>query len=157
MKFRSVYVVLPILMSLIISLLAACGDRSPEASPTATPSPLQMEIEAAIAQFEAQNIDRYTMRVTYRKRGWNPQIMDLEVAGGQAIILEQNCIPERTCGLRPVEAADFTLDNIFAVVREQAALHEGIFEIAYHDTYGFPRIIATSVGGYEISNFQPVE
>ena len=157
MKTRPVHVVPLILISLTILLLAACGGGSPAATPTPTPSPMQMEIEAAIAQFEAQGIADYTMRVTYRKRGWNPQIMDLAVTDGQAAILEQNCIPERTCGLRPVEAADFTLDSIFTVVREQAALHEGIIEIAYHDAYGFPRIIATSVGAYEISNFQPVE
>ena len=95
------------------------------------------------------------MQVTYRKEGWSPQILQLRVEEGEVEIEKQSCIPERTCGLRAVEAEDFALDAIFAVVLEQAALH-GVGHVAYNEAFGFPRIIATSEGSYEISDFRPL-
>lgn len=158
MKNRPVLFTVFILLLLTLPFLAACDGGEPVATPTPTPSPLQLEIEEAISQFEALEVDDYTVRVTYRRPAWDPQIMDIEVVDGQATILDQNCIPERNCGLRDVEAADFTLPAIFAVVRQQAAFPEGITQISYHDEYGFPRIIATAEeGSFEISNFQPTE
>lgn len=157
MKTRPVTVSILCLLSLTFLFLVACGGE--EAEPTPTPSPLQLEIEEAISQFEAQDIDTYTMRVTYRRRRWNPQVIDLEVVDGEATIVDQDCIPGQNCYIQPdLDANDFTLPAIFAVIREQATLHEGIFQITYHDEYGFPRIVATAEeGAFEISNFQPAE
>ena len=122
---------------------------------TPTLSPLQQELQHSAEAWQAHNIDSYTMQVTYRKGSWHPQILQIRVVSGVAEIEEHDCMPERDCGLRSVEAEDFSIDAILAAVLAQATIN-GVDHVVYHEDYAFPRISQTANGSYEISNFKPL-
>jgi hypothetical protein len=145
-------------MLLVVSFLfclslAACGGGEP---PEPTLTPLQIELQESIQAWEAHGIDSYTMQVTFRKAGWHPQIMNIRVEAGAAEIEDQTCMPERTCYERPLEAADYSIDAILALIAEQLAVN-GVSQAVFHEEYSFPRITKTLVGEFEISDFKPLD
>ncbi len=133
-------------------MMAGCGAGEP---PEPTLTPLQLELQESIQAWDGHGVDSYTMQVTYRKDGWNPQILRVRVEAGVAEIEDQACMPERTCYERPLEAADYSIDAILAVVAEQIAVN-GVTQAVFHEEYSFPRIVKTTEGEYEISDFQPL-
>lgn len=146
--------VLVLVVLVLVALLSACQQDRVE--PTPTLSPQQAEFLDAIAQWRAAGIENYTMRVTYRGPGWNPQVLNIRVTDGEPEVERHVCFPERTCAIRQMEVVDLSLDNIFNNA-EQLAQRNEVGHVVYNDEYGFPRIIDTSEGDWEISDFQVVQ
>lgn len=150
--------ILSVVIGLVIlgGALTACGGSEPPESLPPTPSEQRIKLESEIAAWDALNIDSYQVRVTYRKRGWDPHVMDLRVDEGTASFEDFGCFPEQTCFERELDPQRFTLDAIF-----NDALNYADFsllnEYPYNADYGFPRIINAGEEAWEISNFRPLE
>lgn len=139
---------------LTLLLLVACQSPDPDLPPTL--SPMRQEVEDAFTVWESHAITNYSMRVTYNHAGWAPQILDIIVNNDEVELVEQSCIPERDCGLRPIEASDFSLASIYQAI-QPIADQQAIMHIVYHDEYGFPRLIQASPDSWTITDFQPLD
>lgn len=135
-------------------LLAACQSPDPDIPPTLTP--IRQELEDAFAEWDTHAITNYSMRITYHHTGWHTQILDIVVNNDTVELVDHSCIPERDCGLRPIEAVDFSLDSIHKAVQPIADQQE-ILHVVYHEEYGFPRIIQAIPDSWTITDFQPLE
>lgn len=151
LKPRWLFVVMVLVLAV---LMMACQQDRVE--PTPTLSSQQVEVLDAIRQWRAAGIENYTVQITYRNPGWNPQIFNVRVTKGEPEIERHICFPERTCVVRQMDAADLSLDSIFNQVEQQVQRNE-VGHVVYNDEYGFPRIIDTTEGDWEISDFQVVQ
>lgn len=140
-----------------LGLLASCGGEDVVATTAVpTPSPREQALAAAKADWEAQQLNSYSIDIQYNEPQKNAQNLVVEVRQGEASIVSHSCMPQRTCVMLQLAPADFTIDHLIA--RTETLLAAGdITHLVYHESYAYPRIIESQQGTWLISNFQPLE
>lgn len=142
---------------LVLLALAGCvGEPAETVEGPAPVSPQRQAMDAAAQAWQGQGIDSYTMKVQYNPPGWNAQLLDITVRDHEAEFVTHKCMPERTCALRQLDEADFTIDRIISSA--QLLIDRGVVEhVVYHETYDFPRVIESPEGTWILSDFKPLE
>jgi hypothetical protein len=138
-----------ILLLLGIVFLSACNN-SPDA-PTSTPSlqeSLLSQIDAAQAQWQAQEITSYHVEVLAVRGTWHAQSPQITVRDGQVVAESASCTPAPAemgqCEVEPFDAQDYTIPALFALARSKVRAGQAQhIRLTFDPSFGFPNLLSS--------------
>lgn len=153
-----------------IVFISACNNSSQ--APTSTPSlqeSLLSQIDAAQAQWQAQETASYRIEVLAVRGTWHAQSHQITVSDGQVVAESASCIPAPAemgeCEVEPFDAQDYTVPALFALARSKAQSSQAQhIRLTFDPSFGFPNLLSSGdpeiVDGGEawrVMSFEPLE